>query len=498
MLAVYIPLDKNSSTNIRSDRFISTIQLSDIIDLNTYVRLQIQILYNEIQVRLNNGKLLSRLLPFNIVLTNILHIGGLPISFHSLSQYFDVNEGFQGCIHELLINERQIMFNTTEHIGQNIDECIGNPCRSVSSRNRIRCIPIRNNDVNSYKYFDNDHSIIDRCLTKPCEINQQCINVHPNNYMCICVNCSLNNLYIAGFHSNSYIKHLPFQSLKDTERFKIELWFLSESSSGLLIYSEHINFKKGYFKLNLERKMLIFDIIIGSKRILLSSRYPIELNKWHQCLIEIYSQKLSLILDQESPVISYELVSSNMLWPRSFTFIGYLPNQYRSINTSIFEGFRGAIQKIILNNHSLNDIRRNAIELFNITEYHGYPCQPNPCTLNRKCCQIELNNYTCIEELKRNDTSLELDGTINAMYSYIPSNLRRNYFDFLLKTKHSWGLIFYIGETSLSFFSNYLSLIIVNGFLQLAIKIDKNSSVALLKSQIRIDDGQWHHIEIER
>ncbi|CAF4879182.1 unnamed protein product [Rotaria sp. Silwood1] len=483
---------------IRSDRLTSTIQLSDTIDLNIYVRLQIYILYNEIQVKLNDGNLMSRLLPFDIVLTNILFIGGLPISFDSISQYFDFNKGFQGCIHELSINGRQVMFNNTEHIGQNIDECTGDPCRSVPSKNGIQCIPIRNNDINSYRYFDNDHLTIDRCLTKPCEINQQCINVHPNNYICICLNCSLTNQYIAGFHSTSYIKHLPFQSWKNIERFQIELWFLPESSYGLLIYSEHMNFKKSYFKLYLERKILIFDVIIGNKRISISSRYPIELNKWHQCLIEIQSQKLSLILDQELPVISYELVSSNILWPRSFTFIGCLPNQYRSRNISIFEGFRGAIQKIILNNQSLNDIRRNSIEIFNITEYHGYPCQPNPCKLNRKCYQIELNNYTCIEELKQNGISLELDGTINAMYSYIPSNLRRNYFDLLLKTKHSWGLIFYIGETSLSFFSNYLSLIVVNGFLQFAMKIDINSTIALVKSQIRIDDGHWHHVEIER
>ena len=53
-----------------------------------------------------------------------------------------------------------------------------------------------------------------------------------------------------------------------------------------------------------------------------------------------------MILDQESPVISYELFSSNILWPRSFTFIGYLPNPYRSTNSYIFQGFRGAIQKV--------------------------------------------------------------------------------------------------------------------------------------------------------
>jgi hypothetical protein len=81
-----------------------------------------------------------------------------------------------------------------------------------------------------------------------------------------------------------------------------------------------------------------------------SSRYPIELNKWHQCTIEIHGQKLTLIVDQESPVITYELFSTNILWPRSFTFIGNLPIQYRSFdmlsNSVIFEGFRGAIQKV--------------------------------------------------------------------------------------------------------------------------------------------------------
>jgi hypothetical protein len=42
----------------------------------------------------------------------------------------------------------------------------------------------------------------------------------------------IDHRYTAGFHSNSYIKHLPFQLLDNTGRFKIEIWFLSESSSG--------------------------------------------------------------------------------------------------------------------------------------------------------------------------------------------------------------------------------------------------------------------------
>jgi len=52
---------------MRSVRFISTIQLSDEIDLNTYVRLQIHILYNEIQAKLDNGNLSSSRKNINII-----------------------------------------------------------------------------------------------------------------------------------------------------------------------------------------------------------------------------------------------------------------------------------------------------------------------------------------------------------------------------------------------------------------------------------------------
>ncbi|CAF1289873.1 unnamed protein product [Adineta steineri] len=483
---------------IRSLRFISTIQLSNKINLNTYVRLQIYILYNEIQVKIDNGTILSRLLSFDILLKDRLYLGGLPASLQSVYQQYNVDDGFQGCIHEFSINGKQIMFNNSQLITQNINECTMNPCRSIKCQHENRCLPVTNNDMNNYKCLDNNYLLIDRCLMKPCMINQQCIHVYPNDYQCICLNCSSDNQYIAEFHSNSYIKYVPFEPLENTGKFKIELWFLTENSSGLLFYSEHINSKKGHMKLYIQRRMLIFNMIIGSKSILLSSRYPIELKTWHQCIIEIYGQKITFIVNQESPVISYELFSSNILWPRSFTFIGNLPNQYRSTNSHIIEGFQGAIQKVILNNHSINDIRHNAIELFNLSEYYGYPCQSNPCPSNQQCYQRESNNYTCIEQSKHQDASLELDGTVNVIYSYTPLNLNRNYFDLLLKTKHSSGLIFYIGETSISFFSKYLSLILVNGFLQFETKIDINSSVVVVKSRIRIDDGRWHRVEIER
>jgi hypothetical protein len=38
----------------------------------------------------------------------------------SVYQQFDLDEGFQGCIHKLLINNKQVMFNYSDHIAQNI------------------------------------------------------------------------------------------------------------------------------------------------------------------------------------------------------------------------------------------------------------------------------------------------------------------------------------------------------------------------------------------
>lgn len=153
-----------------------------------------------------------------------------------------------------------------------------------------------------------------------------------------------------------------------------------------------------------------------------------------------------------------------------------------------------------INNQSWYDIRQDAIEIFNISQYYGYPCHPNPCTLNDMCQQTDLNNFTCQARYTAatiKDISVELDGRANLAYPYAPANLNRNYFKLLLRTKTSSGLIFYIGDT-VNIFSQYLSLTLVNGFIQFTAKIDSNATEVSLVSKLRVDDGQWHRIELER
>lgn len=116
------------------------------------------------------------------------------------------------------------------------------------------------------------------------------------------------------------------------------------------------------------------------------------------------------------------------------------------------------------------------------------------------CVHNDLNNFTCQlrdSQYDKTDLSIELDGQTHLIYSYLPANLNRNYFKLNFRTKNSHGLIFYIGDT-MRIFSQYLSLTIVNGFIQFTVKIDRNESEVSLVSKTRVDDGQWHRVEVER
>jgi len=45
--------------SVRTDQSAFTFQLTDLIDLNTLTRLQVQLLFNEIQVKINNGNIFT-------------------------------------------------------------------------------------------------------------------------------------------------------------------------------------------------------------------------------------------------------------------------------------------------------------------------------------------------------------------------------------------------------------------------------------------------------
>ncbi|CAF0768521.1 unnamed protein product, partial [Didymodactylos carnosus] len=305
---------------IRVDYMTEPIQISQLIRINTYVHLKIIISNGEIKVQINDGNITSKLLPFHKKLNqfSVVYLGALPDSLRRVYDQLRLRSGFDGCIQEFRINNRLMLFNSTQHnailSAQNIDEP-----------------------------------------------------------------------YVGEFSKQSYIKHPPLKP-KNGGEFLLEFWFLTQEYNGILLYSVGIQ-EKTHLLLHLQGGLLTLNVLLLTQTIAIRSRYPVELLKWHRCILRIYGQKFSLYVNNEVPVDGYAIFAKSALWPRKPTYFGGVPQGKLSDE---LHGLHGAIQKIILNGKPLIDIRQNALELSNVTQYRKHLCYPDKCINMKEIC---FNNY---------------------------------------------------------------------------------------------------------
>ncbi|CAF3792017.1 unnamed protein product [Adineta steineri] len=311
---------------------------------------------------------------------------------------FHLDEGFQGCIHELSINERRLTFNNSEHntilSTQNIDECVANPCRSdiATCRNETRYIPIRNNDANSYKsicdaYLSSTNtdcliSSIDRCATKSCYYDQQCINVYPDNYTCVCLNCSSDNPYIARFHANSYIKRSSLQPVEHTGKFSIELcsrypieihdqkltltvdqepsvvkkWTTSSYSSNVYIGNTNTNSFSQYVSLTIVDGFIQFTVKLdkNSDKNFLISKIRVDDGQWYRVEIERFLRRITMKLDDNSPrrIVSSSRMTEFRPYPTYIYIGGY--HHLCSYNEQYCHTYRGCLKNFFIDKYFLD------------------------------------------------------------------------------------------------------------------------------------------------
>ncbi|CAF1520781.1 unnamed protein product, partial [Didymodactylos carnosus] len=177
--------------------------------------------------------------------------------------------------------------------------------------------------------------------SNPCRHKrEQCINIYPSNYTCICLNCSQGEPYVGAFSKQSYIKHPPLEP-KKSEEFLLELWFLTQEYNGILLYSVGFQ-EKTHLLLHLQRGLLTLNVLLSTQSLTIRSRYPVELMKWHRCILRIYGQKFSLYVNNEVPVDGYAIFAKSSLWPRKTTYIGGIPQGKLSPG---LHGLHGAIQR---------------------------------------------------------------------------------------------------------------------------------------------------------
>ncbi|CAH1955676.1 unnamed protein product [Acanthoscelides obtectus] len=187
------------------------------------------------------------------------------------------------------------------------------------------------------------------------------------------------------------------------------------------------------------------------------------------------------------------------------------------------KGFKGAIQRVILNGHllpistSLPDC--NLRTSFNSTGcganigyYDGLPCSmsKNPCQ-NNGVCIPDLEDFTCkcpsnfkgkyCEMVDEDNLALKFSGMTFLQYRNRGYRRRKpergNRYELRIRTFITDGLLLWRSKNR-NIAEDYLSVAIVDGYPEFSFNLGLRNTFWAIRSKIRVDDGEWHTIQVRR
>nr|XP_032526977.1 agrin-like isoform X4 [Danaus plexippus plexippus] len=494
-------------------------------------------------------------------------IGSVPSNYTRVFENIGTRNGFIGCIKYLRIIRHQI----TKKLGrpdslvvamENVRECQSNPCMSMPCRNGATCQAVEGS-VTEYTCScpfgfqgANCNERIDPCESNPCGYDEGLLcDIGPDGgHICRCLfggniesdgnNCNkdvnvIHETWSPQFNGTSYIELPPLEGLG--KAFRIEIWFLTNRFSGMLLYTGQSNKAKGDFiAINLVNGYLQFRYNLGSGIANITSPTPITKGQWHRVRVSRVGRHGSLQLDQ--------LPVQRGLSPPPLThlelnlplFIGSLPAYVRPHKMSgVTSSFIGVMQQVFVNGNPLSLYSEDTAKCFvvaeeerlpcatsGVTKYTGPPCGDDltPCKNNGSCVPL-LNEYKCIcpdgyqgrncelqlkVEMLNDGAPIKFDG--NNYYSYRSRGGRRNRgfrgirYEIKFRTYNNSGLLMWRRKIGIRP-RDFIGLGLSNGKLQL-IYTDtdvKENSLALneewfqsVESKERVDDGRWHTATVRR
>ncbi|KAF5294801.1 hypothetical protein FQA39_LY00285, partial [Lamprigera yunnana] len=382
-------------------------------------------------------------------------IGFVPTNFTKVFDNIGTSQGFQGCIKKLRIGRRNVdLHENKDELVLNvhgIQECGENPCSSVPCLNGGVCLPLDSTryrcDCKQSFLGDFCENRLDPCLSNPCKGGSTCDSLSTGKYFCKCppgrkgsacelVDANI-DLTTPQFNGSSYIRFPKLEGVGKT--FSIEIFFLSTSENGMLLYNGQLKNGRGDFiSLNLVNGYLQFRYNLGSGVANITSEEKINLGKWHWARILRNGREGYLQLNNSTVVRGYSgspLTELNLELPFYLGSMLYWQEVHKL--SGILKGFRGAIQRVIVNGDTvplsgkLPSCYLNSVNItvcgININLYDGSPCplSKNPC-MNNGLCMPYLNKYVCqchityegknCEISKDENSSVKFNGTTFLQY----------------------------------------------------------------------------------
>ncbi|KYO29024.1 pikachurin [Alligator mississippiensis] len=414
------------------------------------------------------------------------YLGGAP-SAYWLVRAAGTNRGFQGCVQSLIVNGRIIDMRPwplgKALSGADVGECSSGICDEASCINSGTCTASK---ADSYM-----------CL---CPLGFK--GRHCEEAFALVI--PQFNMSLRSFATTPW----PLEPQNYLSFMEFEMMFRPDSENGVLLYSYDTD-SKDFLSINMVAGYVEFRFDCGSGTAVIRSEESVSLGQWHELRVSRTAKNGILQVDKQKPVEGMAEGAFTQIKCSSDIFIGGVPNyDYVKKNSGVLQAFSGSVQKIILNDRTI-DVKQDFTSGVNV-ENAVHPCVNSPC-VNGGSCVPKKDTYECDCPLgfdgqhcqKAITEAIEIPQFIGRSYLTYDnpdilkrvSGSRTNVF-MRFKTSMKEGLLMWRGDSPMRPNSDFISLGLQDGTLIFSYNL--GSGIASIMVNGSFNDGRWHRVKAVR
>ncbi|XP_043244831.1 agrin-like, partial [Amphibalanus amphitrite] len=247
-------------------------------------------------------------------LSEMLYVGHVPSKYDRVYENTGTVFGLVGCVRRLRVGgaaSADLRQPGSRDItsSRGVTECRSDPCASQPCQNGGLCVLTTGHRYlcECAQHFTGDHceDSADPCsAADACAAGATCTSTGNGTLQCLCPpgrwgdRCQeartdhISDPFVPNFGGSSYLQLRP---LRDAGRsLELELWFLTRSPDGVLLYSGQRQTSSDFIGLRLSGGRLEFGYDLGSGAASIKSSHTIALNQWHSVKLTRFDQDGSL------------------------------------------------------------------------------------------------------------------------------------------------------------------------------------------------------------